>query len=409
MYLDELPIELLLLIFDYLPPDDLWCNFRAVNRRLNLLIREQSYWLKRANHRYGLVLPERLRDYPPETNDADDSLSTLSPIYRCIATEQAAIRCSDDHKGFVQSVSTLNAHFGIIHTIRLFTTNGKYFCLTGARDRQIILWDLRSAIYNDWTNVPIEKAHDGWVWSISCPKYNANSFFSAGWDSIVKKWQIAEASIRPIQKIPVGTAALSCISENENILYVSTYRSGPLLYDTRAPCTSPLASNNCHGQRSVFELATMEDCNQVFSIGDDKQLAAVDKRRFESLVGTYHSNESISHVDYEDRQLCLSLKNGHFLFFNPETLKLENELIVTNDDDGSRLKGDQNIRVTRGGTFCACSDNSMRVFSPGVQPQQMAKLKINENLTIDVLDDHIVASTATGAIHYWPNIDVLIN
>nr|CAD2126879.1 unnamed protein product [Meloidogyne enterolobii] len=350
MYLEELPLELLLRIFDYLPPNDLWCNFRAVNRRLNLLIREQLYWLKRANYLHCLVLPKRLTGSLPAT-DNDRSGFFLSPIYRCIATEQTAIRWSDSLKNFAHTVSTVDAHYGIIHAIRLFTINGKYFCLTGARDRQIILWDLESTIYNNWT---AEKAHDGWIWSISCSKYNVNSFFSAGWDSIVKKWQIAEASILPTQKISVDTAALSCVSENENILYVSTFRSGTLLYDTRTPCTSPLASNNCHGQRPVFELTTMDDCNQIFSIGDDKQLAAVDKRRFESLVGTYQSNEPISHVDYEDRQLCLSLKNGHFLFFDPETLQLENEFTITNDDDGRELNGDQSIRVTRGGTFCAC-------------------------------------------------------
>jgi len=50
------------------------------------------------------------------------------------------------------------------------------------------------------------------------------------------------------------------------------------------------------------------------------------------------------------------------------------------------------------------SDNTLRVFSQGIKPQQMAKLKLNENLTIDVLDGNIAAYTATGAIHYWPNI-----
>lgn len=46
-----------------------------------------------------------------------------------------------------------------------------------------------------WISVPVEKAHEGWIWSISSLKYNADTFFSAGWDSIVKKWQMCEASI----------------------------------------------------------------------------------------------------------------------------------------------------------------------------------------------------------------------
>jgi WD40 repeat protein len=282
-----------------------------------------------------------------------------------------------------------------------FTINQKYFSLTGARDRQIVLWDLST----NWVCVPIEKAHDGWIWSISCPKYNVYTFFSAGWDSTVKKWQITEASIRPIQKINVNTAALSCIAENENIFYVSTFRGGPLLYDTRMACTSPIASNNCHGQKPVFELATKSNSNQIFSIGDDNKLVALDKRRFESLTGSYQSMGSISHVDYEDKQLCLSLKSGHFLFFDPETLQLENELNIFNDD-GTPFNGDQNIRISRGATFCACSDSSLHVFSPGIQPQQIARIKLGGNITrMDVLDEHMVATTTIDKLHYWPNIE----
>ena len=132
---------------------------------MNLLIREQLYWLKRANYLHCLVLPKRLTGSLPATdNDRPGSFVSnfylsfsffyyqLSTIYRCIATEQTAIRWSDSLKNFAHSVSTVDAHYGIIHAIRLFTINGKYFCLTGARDRQIILWDLKPTInvYNEY-------------------------------------------------------------------------------------------------------------------------------------------------------------------------------------------------------------------------------------------------------------------
>lgn len=66
------------------------------------------------------------------------------PIYRCIATEHAWNRWSNS---IVQSFSTTGTHYGTVDAIKLFTRNGKYFCLTGARDRQIVLWDLSTAIH----------------------------------------------------------------------------------------------------------------------------------------------------------------------------------------------------------------------------------------------------------------------
>jgi WD40 repeat protein len=136
-------------------------------------------------------------------------MKILKPIYRCIATEKVANRWFN---GLGQSVSTTGVHYAHVDAIQLFTIDKKYFSLTGARDRQIVLWDLSTAIhvsitilnnniilYKDmpnWACVPVEKAHDGWVWSISCPGYNSDTFFSAGWDSTVKKWQVTEASIR---------------------------------------------------------------------------------------------------------------------------------------------------------------------------------------------------------------------
>jgi len=51
-----------------------------VNRRLNLLIREQLYWLKRANYLHCLVLPKRLTGSLPAT-DNDRPGSFVSNFY----------------------------------------------------------------------------------------------------------------------------------------------------------------------------------------------------------------------------------------------------------------------------------------------------------------------------------------
>jgi hypothetical protein len=63
------------------------------------------------------------------------------------------------------------------------------------------------------------------------------------------------SEFKPIFQLPLPEAALCCLSERNHLLYVSTYRSGPILYDMRIG-TTPQAIQNCHGRKPVIELAT---------------------------------------------------------------------------------------------------------------------------------------------------------
>lgn len=63
-------------------------------------------------------------------------------------------------------------------------------------------------------------------------------------------------------QIQTSEAALCCISEGPNLLYVSTFHRGPILYDMRVGA-GPVATQNCHGHKSVFQMAT-EVCYKLF-------------------------------------------------------------------------------------------------------------------------------------------------
>lgn len=67
------------------------------------------------------------------------ALYQIMPSLRCVAVERAAARWS---RGLARFVHTPDAHFGTIDALRLFRADQKLFCLSGARDRQIALWDL---------------------------------------------------------------------------------------------------------------------------------------------------------------------------------------------------------------------------------------------------------------------------
>ena len=150
------------------------------------------------------------------------------PLFRCVSLERAATRWAP----LPGSVSKPEAHIATIDALRLFRANHKLFSLSGSRDRQIKLWDMQTAtnlvretfwiaicsnlhfrnihprtdgnaqqvrisielVFPMIYYVVVDKAHGGWVWSLSLAQ-SGQAFYSAGWDSLVKQWRIAEAQI----------------------------------------------------------------------------------------------------------------------------------------------------------------------------------------------------------------------
>lgn len=53
----------------------------------------------------------------------------------------------------------------------------------------------------------------------------------------------------------MDTAVLSCLVDNNHILYCSTYTCGPIQCDTRTNL-SVLKTLKCHGSKSIFSMTT---------------------------------------------------------------------------------------------------------------------------------------------------------
>ncbi|KAI3419673.1 hypothetical protein GPALN_004107 [Globodera pallida] len=411
MILDELPAELLPSVYRHIPGDFLWTNVRPVCRRMNNSIRRNEYWLRRLNIFYGLQLTPRLRAVPAEQqqqhqHSAEEGPANLMPSLRCVATERRAASLPFARR------QDEEAHIATIDALRLFSDSAagdaspdRVLCLSGARDRQIVLRacnarrNLSSSTHNEPPAIEeiarIDNAHNGWIWCISVVP-DGQQFYSAGWDSRIQQWNIAESRIEHGLRLDCNSlAALCCVTEGQNVLYASTYRRGPILYDFRVG-TQPQHELNMHGNSAVIELATGPNCNQLFSIGDDNRLVSLDKRQFSTLLGEHHA--PVSHIDYADGQLCLSLKTGQLRFFDPTTLELENELAIADTGQGPYNV----IRLTRGATFCATSDNMLRMYTPGLRPRLIASTELDANVTrLDVLNGAVVAALSTGCLAYY--------
>jgi WD40 repeat protein len=79
------------------------------------------------------------------------------------------------------------------------TRNGSRFAISGARDRSIILWDIKNVVNNEsdkskWHKV-VPAAHTGWVWTV-CVGNDDKSVFSCGFDSMLKQWEIVDGTLK---------------------------------------------------------------------------------------------------------------------------------------------------------------------------------------------------------------------
>ena len=107
----------------------------------------------------------------------------ILPQLRCIAIEGSAQHWA--HPRLEHSSGKMEAHLGTVDAIRLFKAGHKAFCLSGARDRKIALWDLSSTCHDDpaknsWECTAVEEAHNGWIWSIAVEDGD-QQFFSGGY------------------------------------------------------------------------------------------------------------------------------------------------------------------------------------------------------------------------------------
>ncbi|VDM38387.1 unnamed protein product [Toxocara canis] len=107
-HLDELPVELIVQVFEHIPSRDLWSNVRL---------------------KLDVALPQC------QVEQQDFHLAEC-----CCAIEDEMGRWASDR---LQRYVSVTGHLGTVDAIRLLETSAhKRLCITGSRDRSLIVWDV---------------------------------------------------------------------------------------------------------------------------------------------------------------------------------------------------------------------------------------------------------------------------
>ena len=132
------------------------------------------------------------------------------------------------------------------------------------------------------------------------------------------------------------SAVLSVLNDGSpHLLYISTYKLGPVLWDLRTG-DGPLHAYDVHRGKSVYSMASNAHSNYVYSIGEDNRLVVVDKRMMGEASGSdggravaaewrpgAGDRSKLSHVACNRGYLAVSQRSGTMHLRNPTTLTAE--------------------------------------------------------------------------------------
>ncbi|XP_037674582.1 F-box/WD repeat-containing protein 9 isoform X5 [Choloepus didactylus] len=233
----SLPPELLLEICAYLDARLVLHVLPRVCRALRDLVRDHVTWRLRAQRRVRAPYPvveEENFDWPAA----------------CIELEQHLARWAEDGR-WAEYFCLANGHFASIDSVLLL--QGGALCLSGSRDRNVNLWDLRrlgaepGRVLVKALGTQQNGTHEGWVWSLAAQDHRV---CSGSWDSTVKLWDMA-ADGQQFGEIK-GKAAVLCLSYRPDILVTGTYDKKVTVYDPRArllPAVHVLSGATALGRR----------------------------------------------------------------------------------------------------------------------------------------------------------------
>uniref|UniRef100_A0A4W3H1S3 F-box and WD repeat domain containing 9 n=1 Tax=Callorhinchus milii TaxID=7868 RepID=A0A4W3H1S3_CALMI len=214
----SLPWELILEICSYLDARFVLGVLPLVCRAFQCVLTDDVTWRIRVQKLLGLNFPMlegRHFNWPLACIELEEHLSHWSQ-----GLEK------------VEHFSLNDGHFAAVDCVLLI--KNATLCITGSRDRNVNVWDLKRLDQKDETvlvkslgNRP-RGTHKGWVWSLAS---QGDMLSSGSWDSCIKLWDMAceGASVREIR----GKAAVLCLAYLTDVLVAGSYDKTVTVYDPR--------------------------------------------------------------------------------------------------------------------------------------------------------------------------------
>ncbi|XP_062841149.1 F-box/WD repeat-containing protein 9 [Trichomycterus rosablanca] len=298
----------------------------------------------------------------------------------------------DSRTNSLEHITLSSGHIADINAVLLVGGEG-LVCVTGSRDRNVNLWDVRSGSNGVLLNTlkargNFSTTHRGWVW---CLAASGNLLASGSFDSSVKLWDLqAGGAERMVLK---SRAAVLCLSCQQHMLFAGSHDQKVSIYDTRA--TQPLVKSlRLHGD-AVLSLASDEQ--YILSGSKDNTVAVYDRRAGKVLTKVQLQSYLLS-MSYSGHEVWAGDNHGllHTFSLSEGSLK---PIAQFNVGHTSLVTG---VHHSPGTLYTCSSDRTIKVHLPCAPPKTLCTLHYQAGLNgLSVEADVLAIASGDIDVDVW--------
>nr|XP_054320101.1 F-box/WD repeat-containing protein 9 isoform X2 [Pongo pygmaeus] len=312
-------------------------------------------------------------------------------VEACIALEQHLSRWAEDGR-WVEYFCLADGHVASVDSVLLL--QGGSLCLSGSRDRNVNLWDLRqlgtesNQVLVKTLGTKRNSTHEGWVWSLAAQDHRV---CSGSWDSTVKLWDMA-ADGQQFGEIKASSAVL-CLSYLPDILVTGTYDKKVTIYDPRAG-PALLKRQQLHSRPVLTLLA---DDRHIISGSEDHTLVVVD-RRANSVLQRLQLDSYLLCMSYQEPQLWAGDNQGLLHVFANRNGCFQ---LIRSFDVGHSFPI-TGIQYSVGALYTTSTDKTIRVHVPTDPPRTICTRKHDNGLNRVCAEGNlVVAGSGDLSLEVW--------
>ncbi|XP_008115688.1 F-box/WD repeat-containing protein 9 isoform X1 [Anolis carolinensis] len=375
----SLPLELILKICSYLQARFVLGVLPLVCKTLRDIVQDDITWRIRLLKKIGSC-------YPVVKADGDFNWPTA-----CIELEEHLQKWAENGRN-IDYFSLTEGHFASVDSVLLL--QGGELCVSGSRDRNVVLWDLRQLgrahekVLVKTLGTERNSTHKGWVWSLAARE---DRVCSGSWDSTVKLWDMA-AEGQQFDEIS-ATAAVLCLAYLPDILVTGTYDKKVSVYDPRA-AQALVKMRKLHSS-AVLSLAADE--HFILSGSEDRTLVCFD-RRTNSVLQRLPLDSYLLAMSYHGNQLWAGDNYGLVYVFENKGGGFQ-RIRHFNVGHHSQITG---VQQSLGALYTTSTDKTLRVHLPTDPPKIIGSRTHNCVLNgISVAGNMAVAASGGISLEVW--------